>query len=125
MIEENKTENTEGEKISPMDIKTSSSSLVGFGRGVPGRPMSAPPLPVGVWATLKSLKLVNTARMPNGTEKLWYSAPDYKILLLTNRTVKIRDVARAVSVYTPLENVVSYEIDGGSAFEDRIQQESD
>lgn len=83
-------------------------------------------LPVGVWAKLQQIKLRNPVRVGEEAEKNFFMEKDYDIIILTNRTIRIKlKSPRQGHVYTPLENVIYYQVTKDAAFEKRFQEASD
>lgn len=82
-------------------------------------------LPVGVWAKLASIKTYSPVRVGEESEKNFFMSRDYDIIILTNRTVRIKQkFPKRGHVYTPLENIVYYQVNADAAFEQRFQESS-
>ena len=95
-------------------------------KGTMGWPARRPLLPVAVWAQLKSINLKDAVKCGNINEKFYFDTKEFLILLLTNRTVKIKNRDRSdYHCYVPLENVRSFQVERDLQFERRIEKASD
>lgn len=83
-------------------------------------------IPIGVWLLLKSVWVAQAVKVGGDGERVFYGDKDYEILLLTNRTVKIRTRGRKseAHVYVPLENIRSFEALNDTSAHDRIKAAS-
>lgn len=92
-----------------------------------GNESKKPLLPVGVWAKIESLRVNVAVRIGTNSERTFFSSKEFNMLLLTNRTVRIksRGNTNVVHAYVPLENVCYYSVELDAAFEARFAKDSE
>lgn len=78
-------------------------------------------LPIGIWAQAQCASVVKAVKCGSENEKNFFSEPNYQILILTNRTVKIRSRNKPENhLYAPFENISSYQLMRDVNFERRL-----
>lgn len=107
-----------------MNQKPSAASIQG--RKPIDRSLSPAAAAVSVWAHLKNLWVMSAVKVGRDGERAFFNDNEYELLLLTNRTVKIRTRGKLQEshIYVPLENVRSYEALGDESVHTRIKAAS-